>query len=100
MPAPNPPHDSRLTCNNGLTLTVRHEPRLKHSAAYLRVAAGSHDVPAAWPGLAHFLEHLLFLGTDRFPPAQGLMAYVLAAVILIITLIQLRLFRRGGVEAH
>lgn len=28
------------------------------------------------------------------------MAYVLAAVILIITLIQLRLFRRGGVEAH
>lgn len=76
MPAPNPPHASRLTCNNGLALTVRHEPRLKHSAAYLRVAAGSHDVPAAWPGLAHFLEHLLFLGTDRFPPAQGLMAYV------------------------
>ena len=28
------------------------------------------------------------------------MAYVLAAVILVITLIQLRLFRRGGVEAH
>ncbi len=28
------------------------------------------------------------------------MAYVLAAVILGITLIQLRLFRRGGVEAH
>ena len=28
------------------------------------------------------------------------MAYVLAAVILVITLVQLRLFRRGGVEAH
>jgi coenzyme PQQ biosynthesis probable peptidase PqqF len=49
---------------------------LKRCAAALRVAAGSHDVPLAWPGLAHFLEHLLFLGTERFPADQGLMAYV------------------------
>ncbi|MDK3206187.1 insulinase family protein, partial [Escherichia coli] len=35
-----------------------------------------HDVPLAWPGLAHFLEHLLFLGTERFPVGEGLMAYV------------------------
>ena len=27
-------------------------------------------------------------------------AYLLAVVILVITLIQLRVFRRGGVEAH
>ena len=27
-------------------------------------------------GLAHFLEHLLFLGTERFPTGEGLMAYV------------------------
>ncbi|KRP42738.1 pyrroloquinoline quinone biosynthesis protein PqqF [Pseudomonas libanensis] len=40
------------------------------------MAAGSHDVPLAWPGLAHFLEHLLFLGTERFPAGEGLMAYV------------------------
>ncbi len=51
-------------------------PDLKRSAAALRVAAGSHDVPLAWPGLAHFLEHLLFLGTERFPAGEGLMAYV------------------------
>ncbi|NWE37388.1 pyrroloquinoline quinone biosynthesis protein PqqF, partial [Pseudomonas gingeri] len=49
---------------------------LKRCAAALRVAAGSHDVPLAWPGLAHFLEHLLFLGTERFPAHEGLMAYV------------------------
>ncbi|MGA3828239.1 insulinase family protein, partial [Pseudomonas chlororaphis] len=41
-----------------------------------RVSAGIHDVPLAWPGLAHFLEHLLFLGTERFSAEQGLMAYV------------------------
>ena len=76
MPALNHPHTQRLTLENGLTLCVRHEPRLKRCAAVLRVAAGSHDVPAAWPGLAHFLEHLLFLGTARFPAADNLMAWV------------------------
>ena len=76
MPALNHPHTQRLTLENGLTLCVRHEPRLKRCAAVLRVAAGSHDVPAAWPGLAHFLEHLLFLGTERFPATDNLMAWV------------------------
>ena len=76
MPALNHPHTQRLTLENGLTLSVRHVPRLKRCAAVLRVAAGSHDVPAAWPGLAHFLEHLLFLGTERFPAPDNLMAYV------------------------
>ena len=56
-----------LTLSNGLQLTLRHAPRLKRAAAAIRVHAGSHDAPAQWPGLAHFLEHLFFLGTERFP---------------------------------
>ncbi|RON42819.1 coenzyme PQQ biosynthesis protein PqqF [Pseudomonas frederiksbergensis] len=76
MPALNPPRPHTETLANGLRVTLRHIPDLKRSAAALRVAAGSHDVPLAWPGLAHFLEHLLFLGTERFPTGQGLMAYV------------------------
>jgi coenzyme PQQ biosynthesis probable peptidase PqqF len=76
MPALNPPRPHTETQANGLRVTLRHAPNLKRCAAALRVAAGSHDVPLAWPGLAHFLEHLLFLGTDRFPAGQGLMAYV------------------------
>ncbi|MBK4996130.1 pyrroloquinoline quinone biosynthesis protein PqqF [Pseudomonas sp. S37] len=67
-----------LTLANGLQLTLRHAPRLKRSAAALRVHAGSHDAPAKWPGLAHFLEHLFFLGTPRFPLNDGLMRYVQA----------------------
>lgn len=69
------PRDQRVL-ENGLTVRAWHEPRLKRSAAFLRVHAGSHDVPSAWPGLAHFLEHLLFLGTERFADDQALMAYV------------------------
>ncbi|MBV4488625.1 pyrroloquinoline quinone biosynthesis protein PqqF [Pseudomonas sp. SWRI153] len=76
MPAPTHPHPYSETLANGLRVTLRHAPGLKRSAAALRVAAGSHDVPLAWPGLAHFLEHLLFLGTERFPGNEGLMAYV------------------------
>ncbi|WHS60999.1 pyrroloquinoline quinone biosynthesis protein PqqF [Pseudomonas sp. G2-4] len=76
MPAPDflRPHTETLA--NGLQVTLRHVPGLKRSAAVLRVAAGSHDVPLAWPGLAHFLEHLFFLGTERFPTGENLMAYV------------------------
>ncbi|WP_095189525.1 pyrroloquinoline quinone biosynthesis protein PqqF [Pseudomonas sp. Irchel 3E19] len=76
MPAPTHPRPHTETLANGLRVTLRHVPELKRSAAALRVAAGSHDVPLAWPGLAHFLEHLLFLGTERFPASEGLMAYV------------------------
>ena len=76
MPAPAHPLDRQLTLANGLRVTLLHAPRLKRCAAALQVAAGSHDVPLAWPGLAHFLEHLLFLATERFPTGEGLMAYV------------------------
>lgn len=76
MPAPAHPLDRQLTLANGLRVALHSAPRLKRCAAALQVAAGSHDVPLAWPGLAHFLEHLLFLATERFPTSEGLMAYV------------------------
>ncbi|MBC3953006.1 pyrroloquinoline quinone biosynthesis protein PqqF, partial [Pseudomonas folii] len=65
-----------LTLANGLNVVLCHSPRLKRCAASLRVAAGSHDVSTAWPGLAHFLEHLFFLGTERFAGDEKLMAFV------------------------
>ncbi len=65
-----------LTLANGLNVVLCHAPRFKRCAASLRVAAGSHDVPAAWPGLAHFLEHLFFLGTKRFADDEKLMTFV------------------------
>ncbi|HEX8591679.1 MAG TPA: pyrroloquinoline quinone biosynthesis protein PqqF [Pseudomonas sp.] len=76
MPASRLPAIEHLTLANGLRVVLCHAPRLKRSAASLRVAAGSHDVPSAWPGLAHFLEHLFFLGTERFADDQKLMAFV------------------------
>lgn len=65
-----------LTLPNGLSVVLCHASRFRRSAASLRVAAGSHDVPVAWPGLAHFLEHLFFLGTERFADDEKLMTFV------------------------
>ncbi len=65
-----------LTLDNGLQVTLRHAPQLKRCAAAVRVMAGSHDAPRAYAGLAHFLEHLLFLGNERFGLDDGLMRYV------------------------
>lgn len=76
MPALNSPDIERFTLSNGLNVVLCHAPRLKRCAASLRVAAGSHDVSRAWPGLAHFLEHLFFLGTERFAGDQNLMSFV------------------------
>lgn len=65
-----------LTLDNGLKVILRHAPQLKRCAAAVRVMAGSHDAPRRYAGLAHFLEHLLFLGTERFGLDDGLMRYV------------------------
>jgi len=73
---PNPISQRSLTLPNGLNVVLVSAPRLKRCAAALRVAAGSHDVSARWPGLAHFLEHLFFLGTERFTDDEKLMAFV------------------------
>jgi coenzyme PQQ biosynthesis probable peptidase PqqF len=73
---PNLISQRSLTLPNGLNVVLVSAPRLKRCAAALRVAAGSHDVSARWPGLAHFLEHLFFLGTERFAADEKLMAFV------------------------
>lgn len=76
MPVPDSTTHRSFILPNGLRVVLCSAPRLKRCAAALRVAAGNHDVPEQWPGLAHFLEHLFFLGTERFPADQNLMAYV------------------------
>lgn len=61
------PTQSRFyTLKNGLTVILspsRKEPRIQ---SYIAVKAGSKTDPATNTGLAHYLEHLLFKGTDRF----------------------------------
>lgn len=63
----NDPLNSRVyTLKNGLTvfLTVnKAEPRIY---TMIPVRAGSKNDPADATGLAHYLEHMLFKGTDKY----------------------------------
>lgn len=63
----NDPTNTRIyTLDNGLKvyLSVNEEaPRLQTSIA---VRAGSKNDPATATGLAHYLEHMLFKGTDAY----------------------------------
>lgn len=62
---PDPLHSRTYTLKNGLNvlLTVyKDEPRIQ---TYIAVRAGSKYDPANHTGLAHYLEHLMFKGTER-----------------------------------
>ncbi|WP_160169835.1 insulinase family protein [Marinospirillum insulare] len=62
--------------NNGLKVLVVSDPTADKAAASMNIAAGSYHEPNAWPGLAHFLEHMLFLGTERFPKPDAYQNYI------------------------
>lgn len=63
----NDPMATRFyTLKNGLTVALspnKKEPRI---AVRIPVRAGSNTDPKDHTGLAHYLEHLLFKGTDKF----------------------------------
>ncbi len=44
---------------------------LKKSAAGICVGAGSFSDPAELPGLAHFVEHMVFMGSKKYPDENG-----------------------------
>jgi secreted Zn-dependent insulinase-like peptidase len=64
----NDPRSYRyLELPNHLRVLLISAPGSDKAAAALDVNVGSRQDPADRQGLAHFLEHMLFLGTDRYP---------------------------------
>lgn len=56
-----------LTLDNGLGALLVSDPRADKAAAALDVHVGAGADPEERPGLAHFTEHMLFLGTETYP---------------------------------
>ncbi len=56
-----------VTLENGLGALLVSDPRADKAAAALDVHVGAGADPEDRPGLAHFTEHMLFLGTETYP---------------------------------
>lgn len=64
------------TLDNGLTVILVSDPLAERSAASLAVKAGSYHDPDKHLGLAHLLEHMLFLGTEKYPEAGAYQEFI------------------------
>ncbi len=51
--------------NNGLTVIHQHLPATPVAVVDIWVRAGAMTEPDEWSGMAHFLEHMIFKGTER-----------------------------------
>ena len=60
------------TLPNGLRVVVVPQPHLHTASISLYVKAGSRFESTQDNGLSHFLEHMLFRGTERLPSAYAL----------------------------
>lgn len=66
----------KLRLANGLEAYIVSDPNTLQSGALLTVNVGSWNDPKEYPGIAHFLEHMLFLGTEKFPNESEYAAFV------------------------
>ncbi len=66
--SPNDNNEYRfIELDNGLRAMLVSDKQAEKAAASMNVAVGSGDDPQEREGLAHFLEHMLFLGTEKYP---------------------------------
>jgi insulysin len=74
------PNDDRqyrfLTLANGLDVVLIEDPEADMAAASLSVYRGSHDDPDEREGMAHYLEHMLFLGTEKYPDVDAYGSFI------------------------
>lgn len=65
-----------LVLDNQLRVLLISDPVTEKSAAALDVNVGANQNPADRAGLAHLLEHMLFLGTKKYPHAGEYQEFV------------------------
>ena len=57
--------------DGGLTIVTEHMPDVRSVSLGFWVGTGSVDEPESTAGASHFLEHLLFKGTEQRRPARS-----------------------------
>jgi secreted Zn-dependent insulinase-like peptidase len=68
----------RFILENGLRVILVSDPNFNKSAGSLAVGVGQIDDPFEHVGLAHFLEHMISKGSEKYPDVAGFSNYVSA----------------------
>ncbi|CUV05367.1 unnamed protein product [Cryptosporidium hominis] len=66
-----------IKLKNELEVFLVSQNDTKVSSASIIVKVGSYMEPDSFPGLAHYLEHLLFINTEKYPELDGFEEFVL-----------------------
>ena len=66
----------KTTLDNGLKAYLLSDRAFNRSAASMCVGVGTLQDPKTRQGLAHFLEHMLFLGTEKYPDVDEYSTYL------------------------
>ena len=67
-----------LVLPNKMKVVLVSDPKTDKSAAALSVAVGAGNDPQDRQGIAHLLEHMLFLGTQKYPAAEEYQEFIRA----------------------
>ncbi len=62
---------AKIQLKNGLQVLIISDPMANKSAAALSVEVGCWQDPVLYPGMAHFCEHMLFMGSKKYPDEDG-----------------------------
>jgi len=67
---------AKLKLSNGIQVYCIHDPKTPIAAAALAVENGSWSDPEEYPGMAHFCEHMLFMGSGAYPKENEVWSYM------------------------
>ncbi|WP_338041433.1 insulinase family protein [Marinomonas foliarum] len=65
-----------ITLPNHLKVLLISDPKAERYSASLSIKVGNFQDPSGQQGLAHFLEHMLFLGTEKYPEPGNYQTYI------------------------
>ncbi|GMY19418.1 insulin-degrading enzyme-like 1 peroxisomal [Fagus crenata] len=72
----------RIRLNNSLEALLISDPDTDKCAASMNVSVGSFSDPDDLQGLAHFLEHMLFYASEKYPEEDSYDNYIVEVLFI------------------
>lgn len=66
----------KLILSNGIQVYIISDPLAKESSAAVSVNVGTWHDPDSRPGMAHFCEHMVFMGSKKYPDENTFAQFV------------------------